>query len=827
MLNKLFPLLSFLFVIQFPHFSQISEGGKPLSVQKLIAPKRKTFNYSPQEIYLPTPNIQNAKLEDTQIDPTGPYRVGLLLPVSISMNTNGTWETLADGTRVWRLILVGKKAMALGLYFDSEVLIPVGAKLFATNENGKQILGAYSSETDGFQAMEMVQGEKIYLEYQQAAWVTEQPVFHINEVSYFYRGVEDHVSVYSEMDDLKAENCEVDVACSEGANWANQIKSVVHYTFNQNSSTYVCSASTINNTSNDCKPYILTAWHCGERTAGSSIASWVWYWKYQKANCSTGSGNQNDPSKGSNTMTGGTVRASAGNGTLNNPPSTYEVAGSDFYLVELSSSPPSSYNVYYAGWDRSNTPATSGVGIHHPAGSAKKISTYTTSLLHADFNGGAANAHWSVLWAATTNGHGVTEGGSSGSPLFNQNGLIIGQLSGGGSACTTNGAGAGTGPNERDVYGKLYMDWDLNGTTNNSRLKPWLDPNNTGVTTLAGIASPCATATLPVAQFVANPTSLPVSGTSQFTDQSTGNPTSWTWSILPATGWAFVNSTNANSQNPQVQFTTAGLYTVTLIASNATGSSTPLTKTNYIQVTIATNPCTATSTGCDEFIQQVVLESINNTSLCNNYFSYNLSATLVKGNIYNISIIPQIQSQAPGTAYTGDEIAAWIDFNGNLDFSDAGEQIAFVSIAAGSQLSWDFTVPASAVTGTVKMRVRMTYNGTGGDGPIKPCGSTSFGEVEDYNIILEPKPAGIESNSLQYIGVYPNPAQELLFVDLSTVAKEGMKIQLLDLTGKVVMTYNEEISDKIQLNLANLSKGSYQLCISNGTASVVKQVVKL
>ena len=72
-------------------------------------------------------------------------------------------------------------------------------------------------------------------------------------------------------------------------------------------------------------------------------------------------------------MTGGTVVASSGNGTLNNPPGNNQLAGSDFYLVELSSEPPSSYNAYYNGWNRSNTAATSGVGVHHPQEVQKNI----------------------------------------------------------------------------------------------------------------------------------------------------------------------------------------------------------------------------------------------------------------------------------------------------------------------------------------------------------------------------------------------------------------------------------------------------------------------
>lgn len=809
--------------------AQISEGGKPWSFQKFTSTEINVFHAYFQEVSLVKPNLEPIKAEDLQNDAKGPYRVGINLPVAYSPLNAGTWMELPNGNKVWRLKIKIKDALALGLYFTKDVQIPAGGKLYAYNANSHQVLGAYTASTPAFQALEMVEGESLTLEYDAPSWVTEMPVISIQEVVYFYRGVEEHIAAFSGNNSSeKAQSCEVDVACSEGTAWTNQINSVVHYTFNDGTGTYVCSASTINNTAEDCAPYILTAWHCGERQVGQSIATWVWYWKYQKSTCSPGTANSYDPSKGTKTMTGGTVRCSSGNGTLlNNPPGAYEVAGSDFYLVELNSQPPASYDVYYAGWNRTNISATNGVGIHHPYGSAKKISTYTTPSLSSSFNGGASGSHWSVVWSTTANGHGVTEGGSSGSPLFDQDGRIIGQLSGGGSACTVNGAGQGTGPDERDVYGKMYTSWDKNGTTADNALKYWLDPLNTGVSAIDGAASPCSpTPAEPVADFVGNPTTVSLNGTVQFTDLSTGVPSSWYWSITPATGWTYASGSNAYSQNPQVTFSTVGLYTVTLTASNSVGSDQEI-KTNYITVTAVTGPCTASSTACDEFIQEVELESIDNESGCTNYSSYSYYATLAKGESYEITIIPQITGQNPGTAYTGDEIAAWIDFNGDFDFDDAGEEIAFLSVGSGStSLVFPFSVPYGAVTGTVTMRVRIAYNADdGGEGPVAPCGTTTYGEVEDYTVILVAQ-AGLESNTLTSISVYPNPVSEELSIDLQAYPEKQLRIDILDITGKRIESVKVNGGSVQQLSTVNLARGIYQVIVSDGSSQHISKIIK-
>jgi PKD repeat protein len=78
---------------------------------------------------------------------------------------------------------------------------------------------------------------------------------------------------------------------------------------------------------------------------------------------------------------------------------------------------------------------------------------------------------------------------------------------------------------------------------------------------------------VPIAGFTSSATSITSGDVVSFTDLSTLCPTEWSWEVVPSTGWSFVNNTNANSQNPQIQFVTYGWYTVSLTASNANGDS--------------------------------------------------------------------------------------------------------------------------------------------------------------------------------------------------------------------------------------------------------------
>jgi hypothetical protein len=738
-MKKIIYVLSVFFCFGNSLYSQISEGGRPISFVTNNN-RASIFDAGHEVLNLAEPNLTYLRIDDVENDNLGrPYRVGVNIPVNKTPENAGKWSTLSDGTRVWQLSITSKNAMALGLYFAEEVVIPTGGKLFVYNKNKTQVLGAYTANTPRFQAMEMVEGDYLTLEYIASPQTIASPTIEINNVAYFYRGVEDHVNKFKKAEFLeKAEGCQIDVACTPERNgWENQINSVVHYTFTEGQYLYVCSGATINNTALDCKPYILTAWHCGEPNANSNISTWVWYWNYQKASCEPNN-NGTDPNKGTQTMTGGTVRASSGNGTLNNPPENNQVAGSDFYLVELSSAIPANYNAYLAGWNRTNTAATSGVGIHHPAGSAKKISTYTSSLVSTTYNGGASNAHWRVVWATTTNGHGVTEGGSSGSPIFNPAGLIVGQLSGGLSACTNGGAGPGTGPGQPDLYGKMFTNWDLSGTGNTARLQPWLDPTNSGVTTLSGTYQPC-TAQEPV------------------------------------------------------------------------------------------GPCTATSSGCDEFIQNVTLGTINNTTACTNYGDYtSLSTSLIKGDSYTVTVTPQTPEGQAGTAYLNDEIAVWIDFNGNGDFTDLGERVGYVIVGEGWSHVFNFTVPLTATTGSVVMRCRISYQPE--DGDISPCGTTNWGEVEDYTINLtvsEDETGNIHERFANGVNIFPNPTTGNVFVDISETGLSDFDIALFDLSGKLLFQENVNTSTIYEMNMERFATGMYQIRIQSGNAVRMSKISKM
>jgi hypothetical protein len=250
-------------------------------------------------------------------------------------------------------------------------------------------------------------------------------------------------------------------------------------------------------------------------------------------------------------------------------------------------------------------------------------------------------------------------------------------------------------------------------------------------------------------------------------------------------------------------------------------------KTNYIIVAAATGPCTPSiSNACDEYIQNVTLGTINNTTVCTTggYAAYlNSSASLTKGSQYTITVTPAITGQGTG-AYTNDEIAVWIDYNNDFTFSTA-ERVGYVIVAAGWSNQFAFTVPASAITGSVRMRVRISYSV---DGAIDPCAVATYGETEDYTVnITQGGTSSLEDLSADNILVYPNPTSNEFNVDLSAFNGSVKEIQLLDLTGRIITTQSVVTSTKVyNFNTSNLSNGSYYIKVNGIGQAYTKRIVK-
>lgn len=546
-------------------FAQISEGGLPPS----FSYPDQLENLMTKKPYVASINFDVKKLraQDKQMeDMNTPLRTSVIIPADLNINNSGNWVTLPDGQHVCRLEISAPKAIALMLYYD-EFYIPEGGKLFIYNAAKNHVIGAYTSKTNPnqkFFATEFVAGDNIILEYvspikQQGdnAYFTkaEMPRIEITGIGYGYNYI--NVTTlngipYDQLDRFNDPGnwCMININCPEGNDWQDQKKGVAKTLTPISGYTWMCSGTVINNTAQDLTPYFLTASHCFYDDSNVKCSQWdqiVYYFHYEQPGCDNLAA---EPV--SKTMTGAQLLVEL---PIEN--------GSDGALLKLNQDIPLDYNVYYNGWDRTNTPATSGVGIHHPGGDVKKISTYLTPATHITWNNGqgAANGHWNVTWAATQSGKSLMDKGSSGSPLFNQDKRVIGSLTGGPSTGNTPKCDQ---PASTHVgyYGKLWYHWDNNNIVDPSTtMATYLDPVNSGVETIDGTYVQNQN---PQANFGASSTDIYVFQTIKYTDYSS-KATSFEWTFEGGTP-----NSSTEKNPPIITYNELGTFKTKLIINKGT-----------------------------------------------------------------------------------------------------------------------------------------------------------------------------------------------------------------------------------------------------------------
>jgi hypothetical protein len=449
-------------------YAQPAAGGQPESFNN-----NRLSNYF-QEMVLPAPNLQKFSDADFEDKFSLPHPFEELIPVELSLDNSGTWEQTDAANSVWRLMIRSEGALALSLYF-SGFFLPERAELFVYDDSKQQLIGAFTNQNNpesGFYATDMIIGESIILELNIANDLKSQVLLQISDVGYAFRSIPQYANGKGFG---SSDFCEINVRCSpEGDNWQKEKNGIVRIKARVGGQAYWCSGSLINNTSLDYTPYILTADHCafkfGSYATIQNLNQWMFYFDYESPTCDNP---EQEPTY--NTFVGAVKIAHGGN---------QGQTGSDFFLVLLNESIQSDKGVYFNGWSAIDLTSSDGVTIHHPEGDIKKISTYTIAPETYDFLNNGILSHWEVYWSETQNNWAVTEPGSSGSPLFDNNRRIIGTLSAGYAACETSG---NFGPDRPDYYGKFSFHWESNGTDDTLQLKPWLDPGNTGITSLGGL----------------------------------------------------------------------------------------------------------------------------------------------------------------------------------------------------------------------------------------------------------------------------------------------------------------------------------------------------
>jgi lysyl endopeptidase len=363
---------------------------------------------------------------------------------------SGVWDTLGNGWKIWRLGIRSGGAHSLNVIF-TEFRLERGVRVFLYDPRQQYTLGAYThlnNRSYEILAVEPLPGDLLIIEMQVPPFVLNPGKLCVGNVGHAFKEVGYESPLKDGWFGLSGP-CNPDIRCYDDPLYSLVKHAVVRIVY---AGKERCTGTLLTNTRNDGRSYLLTAQHCIKTEYLANTA--IYFFEYESPYCDGPDGRNH------RSVSGGTLKATT----------SKEL---DFSLIELSEEVPFYYHPYYAGWDATGSSPTRGFCIHHPQGDVKKIAFEEDPPVTGDFGEGFdASTHWLIADWET----GTTEKGSSGAPLFNAEGIVIGSLTGGDAACDNS---------VNDYFQKISHTWD-DYPDSARKLSCWLDPLKSSVKNMGG-----------------------------------------------------------------------------------------------------------------------------------------------------------------------------------------------------------------------------------------------------------------------------------------------------------------------------------------------------
>ena len=713
-------------------------------------------------LVLPSFDLQKQLKEDSSLRYgfKKPYKFGKEFAANLDFIKKSGHVQVAKG-RISRFEIISFGAISINLIFD-QFSLASGAYLYIYNKESRYLVGAYTHENNNNQhtlGTDIIKGDDIIIELYEPNQIIGQSILNISKVVHGYKDIDNLFGL--KVNESGA--CNMDVICNDGLPWQNEIKSVARILAGGS----LCTGTLINNTAEDGTPYFLTANHCGPQNMGSAVFRF----------------NYDSPICGSQTIANSQSPVGAQQ-TINGSSFISSNSYTDFGLVLLNSTPPDAYDLCYAGWNKSSSLPSTAVCIHHPSGDVKKIS-FDDDPVQTTSSSGNNNYLRVESWERNT----TTEGGSSGSGLWDQNHYLVGQEYGGAAAC---------GNSSYDIYGRFSISWTgNNASSSNSRLRDWLDPNNSGVNQLssycpnsaaqipfdAGISLTGSSKEVYCSSYVPIGFNLLNTGANNlsevlidiYLDNSLVTQHNWVGSLSPG------NSIAVNLP-ASIYVSDSGLHEIILELSEINNQSDTNVANNTASLSFSSYPNTSLITinlelDCwgSETSWEIADDLTGNIlwSVPENTYGDSNNGELINENVclsdgcYNFNIYDSYGDGMFGSQYNSCNI------NGNYYLTDQWNTNTYLSMSSSN---------------------------------------ADFGSSATHPFCIQN--TGILNEDRNEIKIFPIPTDDILNINFKNLPKVEYNIEIFDLNGKVIQQMNLKNNHNL-VDVSELKKGYYIIKFNN------------
>ncbi|MES2566045.1 MAG: T9SS type A sorting domain-containing protein [Bacteroidota bacterium] len=286
------------------------------------------------------------------------------------------------------------------------------------------------------------------------------------------------------------------------------------------------------------------------------------------------------------------------------------------------------------------------------------------------------------------------------------------------------------------------------------------------------------------------------------TDQSSGTPTAWSWTLTGA------STPTASVKNPSVTYTATGVYTISLVSTNANGSS--VVYSNTINVTSPPILSVTSVTACQ--VQSKALTASGASSY--SWSTGSVAATIIAS--------PSVTTVYTVTGYSGAcsvSATATISVGSFPPIPTISQNGNILMSSSATNNQWYLN--GSPISGATAQTYTFTQ-----DGSYSVVVTSMYGCSRTSTSISVVMTNVADAASINTILISPNPVKDMIYINSSIKEAKVINFTIYSVTGQVIKNGTINLNNKEGISVSDIAAGVYEIKFNSNESSSTYKFVK-